>query len=98
MRVCAGDGGRREGVSEGDSAREVGGERGRCRVDRAPFIATVNVSTVVTTPVGLVYLPVNVMFLPGTASMYSCERYGGDMGEILCEIAWDQSRCGRGVM
>ena len=77
MRVCAGDGGRREGVSEGDSAREVGGERGRCRVDRAPFIATVNVSTVVP-----LYLPVNVMFLPGTASMYSCERYGGDMGEI----------------
>ena len=93
MRKCAGDGGRREGVSEGDSAREVGGERGRCRVDRAPFIATVNVSTVVP-----LYLPVNVMFLPGTASMYSCERYGGDMGEILCEIAWDQSRCGRGVM
>ena len=73
MRVCAGDGGRREGVSEGDSAREVGGERGRCRVDRAPFIATVNVSTVVP-----LYLPVNVMFLPGTASMYSCERDGGD--------------------
>ena len=93
MRVCAGDGGRREGVSEGDSARGVGGERGRYRVDRAPFIATVNVSTVVP-----LYLPVNVMFLPGTASMYSCERYGGDMGEILCEIAWDQSRCGRGVM
>ena len=91
--MCAGDGGRREGVSEGDPAREVGGERGRCRVDRAPFIATVNVSTVVP-----LYLPVNVMFLPGTASMYSCERYGGDMGEILCEIAWDQSRCGRGVM
>ena len=93
MRVCAGDGGRREGVSEGDSAREVGGERGRCRVDRAPFIATVNVSTVVP-----LYLPVNVMFLPGTASMYSCERYGGELGEILCEIALYQSRCGRGVM
>ena len=81
----------------GGDAREflrgVSGERGRCRVDRAPFIATVNVSTVVP-----LYLPVNVMFLPGTASMYSCERYGGDMGEILCEIAWDQSRCGRGVM
>ena len=95
VRVCAGDGGRREGVAEGVSVREVGEERGRCRVDRAPFIATVNVSTVVP-----LYLPVNEMFLPGTASMYSCERYGGDMGEILCEIeiAWDQSRCGRGVM
>ena len=68
-------GGRREGVSE-----EVGGERGtsrgRCKGDRAPVIATVNVSTVVTTPAGLVYLPVNVMFLPETASMYSCD--GGD--------------------
>ena len=95
MRVCAGDGGRREGVSEGDSAR---GNEGDAGGDLAPVIATVNVSTVVTTPAGLVYLPVNVMFLPGTASMYSCERYGGDMGEILCEIAWDQSRCGRGVM
>ena len=29
--------------------------------------------------------------------MYSCERYGGGMEEILCEIAWYQSRCGRGV-
>ena len=62
MRVCAGDVGRREGGSEGVSAREVGEERGRCRVDRAPFIATVNVSTVVP-----LYLPVNTMFLPGTA-------------------------------
>jgi len=96
MRGCArGTRGGREGDSEGDSARYVGGERGRCRVDGAPFIATVNVSTVVP-----LYLPVKEMFLPGTASMYSCERYGGDMGEILCEIeiAWDQSRCGRGVM
>ena len=62
-----------------------GGRRGTGEVnegdaggDLAPVIATVNVSTVVTTPAGLVYLPVNVMFLPGTASMYSCGRDEGD--------------------
>ena len=58
------------------SAVNGGSYRGRCKGDRAPVIATVNVSTVVTTPAGLVYLPVNVMFLPETASMYSCD--GGD--------------------
>jgi len=68
-------GGRREGVSE-EVGEERGKSRGRCKGDRAPVIATVNVSTVVTTPAGLVYLPVNVMFLPETASMYSCD--GGD--------------------
>jgi hypothetical protein len=73
-----------EGRWGGDDAREFlrrsagngGSYRGRCKGDRAPVIATVNVSTVVTTPAGLVYLPVNVMFLPETASMYSCD--GGD--------------------
>ena len=68
-----------EGRWGGDDAREFlrrsagngGSYRGRCKGDRAPVIATVNVSTVVTPPVGLVYLPVNVMFLPETASMYS---------------------------
>ena len=76
----------REGRWGGDDAREFlrrsagneGSHRGRCKGDRAPVIATVNVSTVVTTPAGLVYLPVNVMFLPETALMFSCERDGGD--------------------